>query len=929
MRHLHHRQHDTNGVSRAQDGPDAAAARQLAEEAAQAEASQHEVLILADHDAARFLGQYAKPETMPGALLVEVDENGTFVPTSQCAGVRSGASASAMIDAGKPVVTWCSTDYGGRKLARALHDSVTAEVRHITHQDPVMWTGQGFAPLLKAASSAKPPPIPMPKSRPDGAQARRQNEPTFDVSPGAIAARVIRKFGGSILIVAPPKTSSSDDMGKKTVFSAGYTLGENGIWDAGGDRWVEWLAVIANEMILDALNAEQDRVLLTSSLPKVLTNIQNVKRPTMVEQVRKMLRGTLNELRGTGEPCSDVTECHAEEIDANLRYIGAANGVVDLHTGKGPLSKEEGRKRLVTVHTQVTFDPTATHSDVDKLFSHLDGGREDKPISRWLWRVLGYHLLGSPSRRFYIVEGPSKGGKSTLANALEYTLGPYAQRPQDSALEVAKVSAGLTPEQRKFSPPNRLALFLEISINRTSAEGIKRKSGDDSQTQRKPHREEVTLPISATMFWFCNVGTAPRLRLQDEALADRLRVIPYPSVPKAQQDYALIGRVKTDDGFKRALLARLVAAAAAEMPGKPPSEPPEVSAATNEKVREEIGEFGEFARRIVPGGTSLTVAEVLVAWCKHCGVRENESVAGITRSNLSRRLRDYVLGLPVAGPIKLSGKSVRGWRGWKVLEPDDPSLDPQPEASATANSGVIQAKQDLQDGFPNHLSVLGRTVRIQLSEIFGKLGEAELLALHRDCQNGQKLAEKAQNMVEELTERTSYTNLSTGQVFLDAESELKNDYPDLTAEERAREHVLRAISHLAWKALYTEVGGPVLEQARDRQTDLWSDIGFIALGAVEVAVRKLGPEAESGAVAWEAHKLVADCLASTTEEEREGYGPEEVAAAIDQLVGSLGAPHGIIERVKAGQGPANVLLKIPGLAPSGPISGEENERNLF
>ena len=342
MRHLHDRQHDTNGVSRVQDGPDAA--RQLAEEAAQAEASQHEVLILADHDAAGLLGLYTQNGAMPGAFLVEVDENGTFVPTSQWAGVGIGASADAMIAAAKPVVTWCSSDYGGRKLARTLHESVPKGVRHITHADPARWTGQGFEQLLNGASSAKPAPIPMPKSRPGGAQAMRPSEPTIDVSPGAIAARVIRKFGGSILIVAPPKTSSSDDMGKKTVFSAGYTLGENGIWAAGGDRWVEWLAVIADDMILEALEAVKDRVLSASSLPRLLASIQNVKRPTMVEQVRKMLRGTLNELWGKGEPCSDVTECHAEEIDANMRYIGAVNGVVDLHTGKGPLSKEEGRK---------------------------------------------------------------------------------------------------------------------------------------------------------------------------------------------------------------------------------------------------------------------------------------------------------------------------------------------------------------------------------------------------------------------------------------------------------------------------------------------------------------------------------------------------------------------------------------------------------
>ena len=245
-------------------------------------------------------------------------------------------------------------------------------------------------------------------------------------------------------------------------------------------------------------------------------------------------------------------------------------------------------------------------------------------------------------------------------------------------------------------------------------------------------------------------------------------------------------------------------------------------------------------------------------------------------------------------------------RGWKLLEPDDPSLEPQLEASATANSKLLQAKRDLLLGFPNHLSVLGRTVSIQLSEILGKLDEAELLALHRDCQNGLKLAEKAQIMAEELTERTSYTNLLTGQVFLDAESNLKNDRPDLNAEERARVHVLRAIDHLAWETLYTEVGGPVLEQARDRQADLGWDIGLIALGAVEAAVRKLGPEAESEAVAWEAHKLVADSLASTTGEER-GYDPKEIEAAINQLVGFRNVPHGIIERMNAGRVPAAVL----------------------
>ena len=633
--------------------------------------SNHELLILADHDAARWLGQYLEATD---AYLVEVAKSGSFVPTSTLAGVGFGDTGTAMIGAGKPVYTWCSDDYDGRKLARDLHESIKG-VHHIIHQAPAKWTGEGFDRILSTASRKKPPPIRKPQEQRSSSPRLDPREPV-DVSPGAIAARVIQKFGDELLIVRLPNRLGRKSR-RQTMFSTGFALGPKGIWEAGGDTWNRWLREIAADMRKEVLAAVGS--LADTTAIRALNNIQRIRRPGMVQQVREMLLGELQGLQSEGEPCRNVTVCRAEDLDAKTRYMGADNGVVDLETGK-LLPPEEGRHCLVTVHVPVDFDPQAEHRDVDSLFSHLE-----PPVRDWFWRVLGYHMRGSPSRRFYMVEGPKGGGKSTLANALSATLGPYCCRPQDSSLEVPKVSAGLNPEQLKFGPPHRFALFVELAITRTSKEGIKRKTGDDSQTVREPYEEEVEIKITATMFWFCNPGTAPRLRLQDEALAERLRVLPYPEVPEDQRDPRLVSRVETDEDFKRAFFARLVAAAASEELGEPPEEPEAVRKATEEKISDEIGEFGEFALRVVPDETArVTVAQVWSAWCEQCEAssEENEEVGGITRTRLSRVLREYVIGLPRPKLIKVDGgKQARGWRGWRLLTVEEAEALERPKGA--------------------------------------------------------------------------------------------------------------------------------------------------------------------------------------------------------------------------------------------------------
>ena len=183
-----------------------------------------------------------------------------------------------------------------------------------------------------------------------------------------------------------------------------------------------------------------------------------------------------------------------------------------------------------------------------------------------------------------------------------------------------------------------------------------------------------------------------------------------------------------------------------------------------------------------------------------------------------------------------------------------------------------------------------------LIEFLKELSDEQLLALQDLCGDGRRLSEKAQAEVQKQI-NTTCINLTTGQVF-DGEGFLKHLKPELTAEERAHALFHRAIDYLALEARYGQVGSPL-----SWREDLEWDMKHIALGAVEMAVRQLGPEADAESVEWKAVNLMNDHLDPMTKEEREGYNAEHIEEAIKRIVGFLDYPRGILERMKEGRRP--------------------------
>ena len=588
---------------------------------------------------------------------------------------------------GVPIYVWADNDAPGRKhmqrVAETLIEAGGPTPRLITWEDAPRdggdaadWVEAGCSPalvdLLHNAVAVEP------KARADVVRADDARPGgAFNVSAAALARLVIERHGADLLVV---------DDGD---FGTGYALDPTtGIWRPGGATWVQWLVGIAEDLVGEVIRSG----LTGRALTAAIAQIQRVERPGMVEQIRRGLVGVLAHLRAGGTPCADVTECRAEAIDSNMRYLGTPAGVVDLHAGE-LLAPDQGRQALVTWQTPVAFDPAAHHDAVDRLFAHLDPAAVG-----WWWRVLGFHLLGAPSRRFYVAVGPHSGGKTTLANAIAGTLGPYASRPADDALEARGGSAaGLSPELEAFTAPRRWAIIDEAPRMRIAAPLLKRLSGDASQTFRRLHEQLRTVPATATVLVICNPGSVPKLRLQDEAMADRLRELPYPAV--TAPDPTMKETIETDS-FRRAFLARLVAAAAAETPRVPPDDVPVVRAATAERVREDVGDVGEFARRIVRGPDRLAFSHVWAAWTlSQDEVPQASEAGGIHKKGLTVAMRAHVPELPAPKQIRIAGKPnpVKGWKGWQLLDEAPAVVAPAKTKTSDAPAEPDPADVDLSE----------------------------------------------------------------------------------------------------------------------------------------------------------------------------------------------------------------------------------------
>ena len=555
-------------------------------------------------------------------------------------------------------------------------------VRFIDAMAPGEWDGitPTFDELCRNASS-KPPPQP-PRRRPNSNRHRSgrpgatlaekaEEADDYDTSSMRSAERLLIAHGEHLLVVHDSDAKTSDLR----------VVDQYGIWTDGTNILLGWLADIADHLVekahRDKVDQQDGRTWL-----HFVRGLRKLREPGSLEGIRKAAAAALYRLKGMGHKCAEVKDCNPAALDANLQFIGVANGVVDLIHGC-LLSPEEGGEALVTMRTPIVFDPDAKHLAIDTLFAHME-----PELREYAWRVLSYHMHGRPSRRIYTFVGASKGGKTTLTNAVVGTLGNeiYADVPLDAAT-VKGAGKGSTPEWEAFTSPRRWAIMDEIESSSLPSRVFKRLSGDTEHLSfRRLYKDKTTKPATAGILIVCNSGTVPYLNTREEAMADRIVELPYPQIPEDKRDPKFKEIVKTDD-FRSAFLARLVAGAAKETPGEPPEPPESVKAATRARIEEDSGELGAFAKRLCPSpGDVLEFSDVWAAWCECCNENEDaKEPGGISKRRLTRLLRTVTPDLPMAQSFSVQGKNVRGWRGWRLLTVEEAEAQEQKGKAVPVN----------------------------------------------------------------------------------------------------------------------------------------------------------------------------------------------------------------------------------------------------
>ena len=305
------------------------------------------------------------------------------------------------------------------------------------------------------------------------------------------------------------------------------------------------------------------------------------------------------------------------------------------------------------------YEPGATHWAVDRLFKHLDAD-----TTAYLLASLAYALRGYPSRLFLVLLGGAGGGKTTLLNALTQSLGVYAGAVNEDAFTRKRGnSQGLSPSMRALIAPRRLAILEEANRVIANTERLKAISGDGTVRWRDLYKSEREDRVTATVLMAAN--EMPPLDAADSALRERMRVLPYPSIPKGKRDHSMRYIFANDGTARQALVAKIVAAAAA-LGDAPPQVPRVVKDYTDEAIAELIGDAGVWALENLAQaeGAKLHTETLWDAVVEEFG---DPNQYGVTGGTTRRKLVRLVSGhYGKTTKVRSGGKVRSGWKGLKL-----------------------------------------------------------------------------------------------------------------------------------------------------------------------------------------------------------------------------------------------------------------------
>ena len=574
---------------------------------------------------------------------------------------------------GKTIRTWFNHTDGGRRSAREAAKTLNplmqdkGKVKHIVAVQPEDWVRNQelatFEDLVSGARTTVPPnPKPSTNGTRPGGGSPSFDPASFGVTPLDLAERILLRpeWASRCLLV----------IGDTGEFVALYTQDpDNGIWRDPEATLLGWQASIADELQAKVYRLAADHQMDPKMTMSMLRSINAIKTPETRSSVSRSFKAALNRQRSQGNK-PNIRECAPADLNADMRYMGVRNGVVDLHEGALVTDQAVAADAKITVTTPVEYNPKRYRA-ADWFLDHLPTHERD-----WWLDTLGYALRGIPKRLYGCLAAPDSG-KTSAINILRKTLGPYLDSPTPGTLDArAKLDGSThTPGLFAWFAPVRLTIIDELKEREISAQLAKDLTGGGYVSGRDTYGKRETRRATGTTYIFANDSAGeqalPQLRTDDPGIKARYRELPFPEIPEDQQNIDVRDKWPLDPKRQAQLLTLLVQRAAANP--KEPEDIPAVGAATRERIRKDSGELGAFACRMIRDGRSvLPFTDVWIEWCRHNSEgHEAPAPGGIRKRDFVRRLSAHVTELTKPTPMKVDDRNVRGWRGWRMLPVDE------------------------------------------------------------------------------------------------------------------------------------------------------------------------------------------------------------------------------------------------------------------
>ena len=203
-------------------------------------------------------------------------------------------------------------------------------------------------------------------------------------------------------------------------------------------------------------------------------------------------------------------------------YLNMNNGMVNLKTGE---LVPHDPKLFITKVIPLDYDPHA----VCPFWEHtlelaFDGNKE---LISYMKRALGYSITGSVSEQCLFICWGEQGnnGKSTILEAIQNLLGPYAQMSDVKVITSAEADNRVASSLAKL-PGVRLVSMNEAEENQRFSEAlIKQITGGDTLQACKKFKEPFE--FSPLFKLWIRTNEKPIIRGMSDAIWRRIKLIPF------------------------------------------------------------------------------------------------------------------------------------------------------------------------------------------------------------------------------------------------------------------------------------------------------------------------------------------------------------------------------------------------------------------